>query len=474
MKTLPALASALALCAAAPALADTVVVTADRMVDVVAGKYVERPQVVITDGRIVSVGRQGAPAPGNPRVVALPPGMTLLPGLIDMHVHLTGDPTLSGYKSLEYTDSFWEVVGVANAKKTVEAGFTSVRNVGSGFYDDVGLKQGIDHGYVPGPRITPATFALGATGGHCDGSDAFPPSVSQGRFDAAPYKNIGDTPEEYRKLVRTVRNFGAEVIKLCVTGGVLSKTDSAGAQQMTYAEIQAAVDEVHMLGLKVAVHAHGTDGINAALRAGVDTVEHASLANTESFRLAKASGAWFSMDIYDDDYILAEGEKKRRLRREPRQGEGDRQEAARDLPRRPRRGREDDLRRRRRRLSARNQCAPVRQGGGVGHDAGRGDPLSHQRRRHSARKGEGCGPDRARALRRPDRGFGRSAGRCATAGDGRFRDEGRRGREGAGRPLRRDGAVRRPARPAPRRGRAWARTRPRPAGLRYAGSTRRR
>ncbi len=307
MKTL--LLALLATLAATPAGADTVVVTADRMLDVVAGKYVDHPKVVITDGRIVSVGRQGVAAPVGARSVALPPGLTLLPGLIDMHVHLTSDPTISGYKALEYTDSFWEVVGVANAKRTVEAGFTTVRNVGSGFYDDVGLKQGIERGYVPGPRIVPATFALGATGGHCDGSDAFPPSVSQGRFDAFPYKNIGDTPEDYRKLVRTVRNFGAEVIKLCVTGGVLSKTDKAGAQQMSYEEIKAAVDEAHMLGLRVAVHAHGTDGINAALRAGVDTVEHASLADAESFRLAKARGAWFSMDIYDDDYILAEGEK---------------------------------------------------------------------------------------------------------------------------------------------------------------------
>lgn len=297
---------------AAPALADTVVVTADRMVDLAAGRYVERPAVVITDGRIAAVGRQGAvTTPAGARTVALPPGMTLLPGLIDVHVHLTSDPTISGYKSLGYTDSFWQVVGVANARRTVEAGFTTVRNLSAGWYSDVGLKQGIDKGYVPGPRIIPATHALGATGGHCDGSDAFPPSLSDRRWpwEGSPYNNIADTPEGYRKLVRTVRMFGAEAIKLCVTGGVLSKTDSAGAQQMTFEEIKAAVDEAHMLGLKVAVHAHGTEGIKAAIRAGVDSIEHASLADAEAIQMAKAKGTWFSMDIYDDDYILAEGEK---------------------------------------------------------------------------------------------------------------------------------------------------------------------
>ena len=155
----------------------------------------------------------------------------------------------------------------------------------------------------------PAAQALGATGGHCDGSGAFPPSLSANRTDGYPYDNIADTPDGYRKLVRTIRNFGAQVVKLCVTGGVLSKTDAAGAQQMTADEIKAAVDEAHMLGMRVAAHAHGAAGINAALAAGVDTIEHASLADAESFRLARAKGAWFGMDIYDDDYILAEGAK---------------------------------------------------------------------------------------------------------------------------------------------------------------------
>jgi imidazolonepropionase-like amidohydrolase len=287
--------------AAGAAQADTVVVTADRMLDVVSGHMVEHPQITITDGRITAVGSQGATAPADARHVDLP-GITLLPGLIDMHVHLTADPKFSGYRGLEFTDNFWTVVGVANAKRTVEAGFTTVRNVGSANYDDVALKQGIEQGYIPGPRIVPATYAIGATGGHCDSTE-FPPSIK------TPQTNIADGPDAMRAMVRKLRKYGAEVIKFCGTGGVLSKTDSVGAQQVNLEEMKALVSEAHMLGLRVAVHAHGTDGIKDAIRAGVDTIEHASLADAEAISLAKQRGTYFDMDIYNDDYILAEGAK---------------------------------------------------------------------------------------------------------------------------------------------------------------------
>ena len=290
-----------ALCLTPPLPAETTVVTAARMVDVLAGREVERPQVVISDGRITAVGRQGDAAPADARKLDLG-DRTLLPGLIDMHVHLTSDPTLSGYRHLEYTDAFWMAVGVANARRTLEAGFTTVRNVGSTGYQDVGLMQGINRGYITGPRIVPATYAIGSTGGHCDATQ-FPPSIT------TPGTQIANSPDEYRALVRKVHKYGAQVIKVCMTGGVLSKTDSVGAQQVSFEEIKAVVDEAHRLGLRVAVHAHGTEGINDALRAGVDTIEHASLADAESFKLAKEHGAWFDMDIYNDDYILAEGAK---------------------------------------------------------------------------------------------------------------------------------------------------------------------
>jgi imidazolonepropionase-like amidohydrolase len=281
--------------------ADTVVVTADRMVDVLTGRIVEHPQITITDGRITALGGTAPPASAAVRRVDLP-GITLLPGLIDMHVHLSSDPHYSGYRRLAFTDNFWTVVGVANAKKTLEAGFTTVRNVGSANFDDVAIKQGIEQGLIPGPRIVPATYAIGATGGHCD-STQFPPSVT------VPGPAVADGPEAIRATVRKLRKYGAEVIKFCGTGGVLSKSDSVGAQQYDLAEMKALVDEAHMLGLKVAVHAHGTSGIKDAIRAGVDTIEHASLADEEALSLAKQHGTWFSMDVYNDDYILAEGAK---------------------------------------------------------------------------------------------------------------------------------------------------------------------
>ncbi|HSI16660.1 MAG TPA: amidohydrolase family protein [Sphingomonas sp.] len=296
-----ALLLALALLTSTAATAKTVVVSADHMIDVLAGARVDNVQVTIVDGRITKVGHRGDAIPADADKIDLGT-RTLLPGLIDMHVHLTSDPHLSGYRALEFTDNLATVIGVANARRTVEAGFTTVRNVGSANFDDVALKQGIEGGYIPGPRIVPATYALGVTGGHCDATE-FPPSIT------APHPQIANSPQEFRALVRWVRKYGAQVVKVCMTGGVLSKTDSVGAQQLSFDEIRAIVEEAHMLGMKVAVHAHGTDGINTALRAGVDTIEHASLADAESFKLAKASGAWFDMDIYDDDYILAEGAK---------------------------------------------------------------------------------------------------------------------------------------------------------------------
>jgi imidazolonepropionase-like amidohydrolase len=286
---------------ATAARADTVVVTADRMIDVIGARVLERPQITITDGRISAVATQDAPLPAGARRVDLP-AQTLLPGLIDMHVHITSDPRFGGYKWLEFTDNFWTVVGVANAKRTLEAGFTTIRNVGSQNYNDVALKQAIERGYVPGPRIVPATYAIGATGGHCDSTE-FPPSIS------VPEPAVADGPEAIRATVRKLRKYGAEVIKFCGTGGVFSKTDTVGGQQYSLAEMQALVDEAHMLGLKVAVHAHGAAGIKDAIRAGADTIEHCSLADAEAFELAKQHGTWFSMDIYNDDYILAEGEK---------------------------------------------------------------------------------------------------------------------------------------------------------------------
>ncbi len=283
---------------AAPAAAETVAVTAAHLLDPASGRTIDNPVVVVTDGHVVAAGANVA-VPAGARRIDLP-GMTLLPGLIDVHVHLTSDAAIGGYRHYQYTDNFWTVVGVANARTTLEAGFTTVRNVGSDHFDDVALRQAVDAGLIPGPRIVTAAYAIGATGGHCDNA-SLPPSFD--RKDAS----IVDSPDDARAKVRWLHKYGAQVIKICATGGVFSTGDAVGAQQLTYAEMKAIADEAHMLGLKVAAHAHGDDGIRTAILAGVDTIEHASLASDPTIALAKAHGTFFDMDIYNDDYILATG-----------------------------------------------------------------------------------------------------------------------------------------------------------------------
>ncbi|HEX5377475.1 MAG TPA: amidohydrolase family protein [Phenylobacterium sp.] len=286
---------------ACAAQARTVAVTADRLVDVATGKEADKPLVIIVDGRITRVGKQGDAVPSDAVKVDLP-GVTLLPGLIDMHTHITSSPLYGGYNSLLFTDSFWPVISTAHAKATLEAGFTTIRNVGSENYDDVGLRQAIDAGFVEGPRIVTATYAIGSTGGHCD-STFFPPSRKQKE------PSVIDSPDEGRKMVRELHKYGAQVIKICATGGVFSHGDTPGAQQLTLEEMKAIVDEAHAADMKVAAHAHGASGIKAAILAGVDTIEHVSLVDDEGIKLALQKGAYFGMDIYNTDYTQAEGKK---------------------------------------------------------------------------------------------------------------------------------------------------------------------
>ncbi|MBW6530105.1 amidohydrolase family protein [Sphingomonas sp. RRHST34] len=297
-------AAAIALAGAAPASAESVVVTAARMLDVDKGAIVSDPVIVVTDGRIAAVAAGGASRPAIPADARrLDLGdVTLVPGLIDMHVHLTSLAEIGGYQTLKYTDSFWGAVSVANAAKTLRAGFTTVRNVGAADFQDIGLKEAIDGGWVIGPRIVPAGYAIGATGGHCD-DNALPPSYDK------KLPSVVNSPEEARAKVRWLHKYGAEVIKICATGGVFSLGDSVGGQQLSEEEMRAIADEAHMLHLKVAAHAHGDEGIKAAIRAGIDTIEHVSLASDEAMKLAIEHKTWFDMDIYNDDYILATGTK---------------------------------------------------------------------------------------------------------------------------------------------------------------------
>jgi imidazolonepropionase-like amidohydrolase len=294
--------AAFVLALSATASAETVVVTADRMVDPAAGRTIERPVVVIVDGRIASVTRGVTPElPAGATRIDLP-GMTILPGLIDMHVHLDSNPRYGGYTRLRFTDQFWTAQGVANARAMVEAGFTTIRNLGSTNYSDIGIKEAIEEGLIEGPRIVPAGHSLGATGGHCD-NNLLPPSYEASR------RGVADGPQALRARVREQRKYGAEVIKACATGGVFSRNTGVGQQQLTLEELTAIVAEARQLGMTSAAHAHGTAGIKAAIEAGFTTIEHASFLDDEAIRMAVRRGTFLSMDIYNTEYTLAEGER---------------------------------------------------------------------------------------------------------------------------------------------------------------------
>jgi imidazolonepropionase-like amidohydrolase len=281
------------------------VITGARMLDVLTGKVVDNPAIFVgPDGRITNIADARTVKWGN-NVTHIDLGeKTLLPGFIDMHVHLDSPADIGGYRGLEFTDSFWGMTAVGNARAMLDAGFTTVRNVGSDNRNDIGLKQAIDNGYAVGPRIVPAGYAIGATGGHCD-STFLPPSLEK------PQEGIADSDDGLRYEVRRQRKYGAEVIKVCATGGVFSRNTEPGQQQLSEGELRVIAEEAHQWGLRVAAHAHGAEGIKAAIKAGVDTIEHVSLVDDEGIKLAaaRARPVWFSMDIFNTEYTQAEGAK---------------------------------------------------------------------------------------------------------------------------------------------------------------------
>jgi imidazolonepropionase-like amidohydrolase len=298
LRTLLAAASLLAVSAAASA--ETLLLSGGHVVDVERGMVMKDHDVLVEDGQIKAVGRTGTLGASGATKIDMS-GAWLLPGLSDSHVHLTNRADLHGFRRLTVSTPAAAISGVANAEKTLRAGFTTVRNLGAPGFTDVDLKHAIDSGEVPGPRIIPAGQSIGITGGHCD-SNLLPYE------DHSVGGGVADGPWAVRQKVRENKKYGAEVIKFCGTGGVLSKGTTIGAQQFTLEEMQAIVSEAHELGLKVAVHAHGAKGIATAIEAGVDSVEHASLISDQSLKDAIKKGIFLSMDIYVSDFILSEGE----------------------------------------------------------------------------------------------------------------------------------------------------------------------
>lgn len=282
--------------------AETKVISADAMLDVEKGTILTHPVIIIEDGMITSVTSDSSPdIPEGASHLRLE-GMTLLPGLMDMHVHLTSDADKHGYKRLAYSAPYKAIAGVVNAEKTLMAGFTTVRNVGAPAYTDVALRDAINDGLVPGPRMFVSGPSLGVTGGHCD-SNLLPFEYNN------KAEGVADGPWAVREKMRQNIKYGADVIKLCATGGVLSKGTKVGAQQYSLEEMQAIAAEAELRGIVTAAHAHGNEGIKTAIRAGIDSVEHASFLDDEAIALAVQHGTYFSMDIYTTEYILEEGEK---------------------------------------------------------------------------------------------------------------------------------------------------------------------
>ncbi|MGI9264011.1 MAG: amidohydrolase family protein [Gammaproteobacteria bacterium] len=267
------------------------VLQADAYLEVESGELV-RPAVVVIDGEhIVSVNPDSLPA--NTEAIDLT-GQILLPGLIDVHTHLTMDIS-PGWRERRVKDTAGDraLRGARNARLTIEAGFTTVRDVGGKQFADVALARAIEEGFVPGPRMIPAAHSVSITGGHCD-TTGFAPGIAERDYRSG----VADGVAEVIKAVRYQIKHGAKVIKICATAGVLSDEGPAGAQQYSDEELRAAVEEAHRHGLKIAAHAHGTEGIKAAVRAGVDSIEHGSLLDDEAIDLFRENDTYLVMNIY--------------------------------------------------------------------------------------------------------------------------------------------------------------------------------
>jgi imidazolonepropionase-like amidohydrolase len=295
---------------AAPAqqLAPTTYIRAGHLFDPSTGRYSDNVTLVVANQRVKSIEPAGFVPPAGALVLDFSADY-VLPGLIDCHTHLSSRAD-SYDEILSFTTTPYDaaIAGVVNAKKTLDAGFTTVRDVGSPAFLAVDLRKNIDAGFIPGPRIVASGPGLSITGGHGDLNN-YSPETTVTLFPEHRDFRIADGPEEVRQTIREQVKYGVDVIKIMASGGVLSKGDQPGAPQYTLEELKVAADTAHQAGRKIAAHAHGAQSIKWAIEAGIDSIEHASLVDDEGIALAKAHGTYFVMDIYNDDYILQVGPK---------------------------------------------------------------------------------------------------------------------------------------------------------------------
>jgi imidazolonepropionase-like amidohydrolase len=270
-----------------------VVIRAGHLLDVKSGKMLSDQAIVIEGDNIVGVGPASATPAADATTINLP-NATVLPGLIDAHTHLTFNPSF-GYEMLGISIPREALIGAHNARVTLEAGFTTVRNVGARGYTDVALRDAINAGDVPGPRMLVSGPALSITGGHCD-NDLLPYEYH------ATSDGVADGIENVQHKTREIIKYGADLIKVCATGGVLSKGDDPNASQYTLEEMKAIVADAHRLGRKVAAHAHGAQGVIWASEAGVDSVEHGHLMNDAAIATLKKNGTYLVPTLYLIDW----------------------------------------------------------------------------------------------------------------------------------------------------------------------------
>jgi imidazolonepropionase-like amidohydrolase len=267
------------------------VLKAQRLFDPRAGRVVSPGLVVVVGGKVQAVGA-GAQVPAGAQVVELGDA-TLLPGFLDAHTHVTGQPGEDWRQDvidgLQRTVPEQTLDALPYLRATLMAGFTTVRNLGAPDFIDVGLRNGIARGVAVGPRILTAVSGIGTTGGHCDGGNSW----RKGLISPDAADGVADGPEAMRLKVRENIKYGADLIKVCATGGVLSMNSDVQSPQLTQAELDALVDEAHARGRKVAAHAHGTEGAKRAVKAGVDSIEHGSFLDDETLSLMKQKGTWF-------------------------------------------------------------------------------------------------------------------------------------------------------------------------------------